>query len=214
MSPTGEPSPNSKDPNGGLKLDVDVSDGGLLKPRHGRTPSITVSPSQTSPPRVLLPQGQGKGQGYGESPKKSPNVSALETPGSGTSTPSSVGFVSLSSLNLVNGKLRKTRSRTSTLEKSTSHLDLTASSSRESGSIGNGDGNDGVEQDEEEEDEEDKPEYLKWEGWLDSEKYAVLPNDWPYNVPTGVRHYCVWSRVSHCSPLRCVWFGGGAGDLT
>jgi len=36
---------------------------------------------------------------------------------------------------------------------------------------------------------------------LDAEKYAVLPNDWPYNVPYGVRHYCVWSRVSR---LSCV----------
>jgi hypothetical protein len=31
---------------------------------------------------------------------------------------------------------------------------------------------------------------------LDYETYAVLPNDWPYCVPYGVRHFCVWSRVS------------------
>ncbi|WWC59817.1 uncharacterized protein I303_102379 [Kwoniella dejecticola CBS 10117] len=30
---------------------------------------------------------------------------------------------------------------------------------------------------------------------LDSTKYAVLVNDWPYNIPYGVRHFCVWSKV-------------------
>lgn len=187
--PTGEPSPNVKDPNGGLKLDV--SDGQLLKVRHGRTPSITVSPSQSSPPKVLLPPGPE----VNGSPKKSPHMTASTTqsPGSGTSTPSSVGFVSLSSLNLVNGKLRKTKSRTSSLEKSLSHLHLAgeggASEQADADRPSNLNG-------EEEEEEEEKPNYLRWDGWLDSEKYAVLPNDWPYNVPTGVRHYCVWSRVS------------------
>ncbi|WVQ77604.1 hypothetical protein IAR50_007292 [Cryptococcus sp. DSM 104548] len=39
------------------------------------------------------------------------------------------------------------------------------------------------------------PEYLTWTGELDPEKYAVLPNDWPYCVPYGVRHFCVWSRI-------------------
>jgi hypothetical protein len=190
--PTGEPSPNVKDPNGGLKLDV--SDGQLLKVRHGRTPSITVSPSQSSPPKVLLAPGPE----VDGSPKKSPHMTASTTqsPGSGTSTPSSVGFVSLSSLNLVNGKLRKTKSRTSSLEKSLSHLDLSAAG--EGGASEQADGNHAsrLDGEEEEEEEEEKPNYLRWEGWLDSEKYAVLPNDWPYNVPTGVRHYCVWSRVS------------------
>ncbi|ODN85100.1 hypothetical protein L202_00923 [Cryptococcus amylolentus CBS 6039] len=42
---------------------------------------------------------------------------------------------------------------------------------------------------------EEEPEYLKWTGELDPEKYAVLPNDWPYCVPYGVRHFCVWSRI-------------------
>jgi hypothetical protein len=186
--PTGEPSPNVKDPNGGLKLDV--SDGQLLKVRHGRTPSITVSPSQSSPPKVLLSPGPE----VNGSPKKSPHMTASTTqsPGSGTSTPSSVGFVSLSSLNLVNGKLRKTKSRASSLEKSLSHLDLTGASEGQRSEQANG---------EHAEDEEEGD--LRWEGWLDSEKYAVLPNDWPYNVPTGVRHYCVWSRVSFSPPSGC-----------
>ncbi|WWC86570.1 uncharacterized protein L201_001447 [Kwoniella dendrophila CBS 6074] len=40
-------------------------------------------------------------------------------------------------------------------------------------------------------------EYLTYdpEGGLDQSKYAVLVNDWPYNIPHGVRHYCVWSKV-------------------
>ena len=161
-----------------------------MKVRHGRTPSITVSPSQSSPPKVLLPQGPE----INGSPKKSPHMipSSTQSPGSGTSTPSSVGFVSLSSLNLVNGKLRKTKSRTSSLEKSLSHLDLTKSQGSGLDEQANGD----HAEEEGEEEEEEKPNYLRWDGWLDSEKYAVLPNDWPYNVPTGVRHYCVWSRVS------------------
>lgn len=46
--------------------------------------------------------------------------------------------------------------------------------------------------------EDEQAVYLRWDekNGLDGEKYAVLPNDWPYNVPYGVRHYCVWSRVS------------------
>jgi len=160
-----------------------------LKVRHGRTPSITVSPSQSSPPKILLPPGPE----VNGSPKKSPHMTAsiTQSPGSGTSTPSSVGFVSLSSLNLVNGKLRKTKSRTSSLEKSLSHLDLTGAGEGQRSEQA-----DGEPVEEGEEEEEEKPNYLRWDGWLDSEKYAVLPNDWPYNVPTGVRHYCVWSRVS------------------
>ncbi|WRT64469.1 uncharacterized protein IL334_001401 [Kwoniella shivajii] len=40
-------------------------------------------------------------------------------------------------------------------------------------------------------------EYLTYdsEKGLDTEKYAVLPNDWPYNIPYGVRHFCVWSKL-------------------
>jgi hypothetical protein len=171
LSPQGEPSPNLTDPNGGLK--VDVSDGQLLKARHARTPSITISPSEALPPLPIIPQST-----QSLSPqKRSPVMQPTLTPDSGTSTPSSVGFVSLSSLNLVNGKLRRSAPR-----ESRSHVDLTANLDLEGGA---GD-----------EDAEEKPEYLRWDGWLDGSKYAVLPNDWPYNVPTGVRHYCVWSRVS------------------
>lgn len=38
--------------------------------------------------------------------------------------------------------------------------------------------------------------YLKFEQGdeFDEENYAVLPNDWPYNVPKGVEHCIVWSK--------------------
>ena len=57
----------------------------------------------------------------------------------------------------------------------------------------------GEDEAEEDRDEDIEPAvYLRYDPsvGLDGEKYAVLPNDWPYNVPYGVRHYCVWSRVS------------------
>ncbi|WVW78067.1 hypothetical protein I302_100018 [Kwoniella bestiolae CBS 10118] len=40
-------------------------------------------------------------------------------------------------------------------------------------------------------------EYLTYdsEKGFDESKYAVLTNDWPYNIPHGVRHFCVWSKV-------------------
>jgi hypothetical protein len=55
-----------------------------------------------------------------------------------------------------------------------------------------------AEADDDEYEDMPEPEYLRYEPHtgLDPEKYAVLPNDWPYNVPYGVRHFCVWSRVS------------------
>lgn len=31
---------------------------------------------------------------------------------------------------------------------------------------------------------------------VDPDVYAVLPNDWPYNVPKDVEHIVVWSKVS------------------
>lgn len=82
--------------------------------------------------------------------------------------------------------------------------------SRESGSASSGDqdeaqarekANGDEEEGEEDGEEIEPPVYLKWddENGLDGEKYAVLPNDWPYNVPYGVRHFCVWSRVSELS---------------
>ncbi|OCF40891.1 hypothetical protein I317_05341 [Kwoniella heveanensis CBS 569] len=44
--------------------------------------------------------------------------------------------------------------------------------------------------------------YLSYdaEEGFDESKYAVLNNDWPYNIPPGVRHFCVWSRVPIAHP--------------
>ncbi|ORY30227.1 hypothetical protein BCR39DRAFT_530056 [Naematelia encephala] len=100
-------------------------------------------------------------------------------PVSGTSTPSSAGFVSLASLKLVNGKLRSARS-------TPRPADTPATISSD---------------DDDDEDAED-PIYLKWDDskGLDEANFAVLPNDWPYNIPYGVRHYCVWCRIPIAHP--------------
>lgn len=126
-------------------------------------PEVAYSASST--PAASSTPGTGEstpGRGSG------PNSGAT----SGAGTPSSVGFVSLSSLNLLEAKLKKSKSK---------------SKYRKS-----------KEEEEEEEGEGHEPEYLRYDpaSGLDESKYAVLPNDWPYCVPYGVRHYCVWSRVS------------------
>lgn len=125
-------------------------------------PQVAYSASST--PAASSTPGTGEstpGRGSG------PNSGAT----SGAGTPSSVGFVSLSSLNLLEAKLKKSKSK---------------SKYRKS------------KEEEEEEGEGHEPEYLRYDpaSGLDESKYAVLPNDWPYCVPYGVRHYCVWSRVS------------------
>jgi hypothetical protein len=47
-------------------------------------------------------------------------------------------------------------------------------------------------------------EYLKFEIGqdLNPDLYAVLPNDWPYNVPKDVEHVVVWSKVR---PIPLLW---------
>lgn len=37
---------------------------------------------------------------------------------------------------------------------------------------------------------------------LDPDLYAVLPNDWPYNVPKDVDHVVVWSKVRPVATTR------------
>ncbi|KAK4688936.1 hypothetical protein P7C73_g1149, partial [Tremellales sp. Uapishka_1] len=105
-------------------------------------------------------------------PAMSSPASGLVSPVSGTSTPASVGFVSLSSLQGVNGRLREKKSRSPS---------------------------DAIDVDEKEEEHE----YLQFDprSGLDDSKYAVLPNDWPYCVPYGVRHYVVWSKVPIAHPV-------------
>lgn len=108
-------------------------------------------------------------------------------PGSGASTPSSVAYVSLDSvLPKVNRRLERNRRREARER---------AASDASSGGSGTG-SPPSVEDAEEDDDEPDI--FLKFDptSGLDKDKYALLPNDWPYCVPYGVRHYCLWSRVS------------------
>jgi hypothetical protein len=107
----------------------------------------------------------------------SPDIPALSlgrsAVASGTSTPSSAGFVSLEGL---------FRHNSGVPNENTGH---TSSRDTENGSV-------------------DLPEFLRHDPTgLDKNRYAVLYNDWPYNAPYGVRHYCVWSRVSNSAKLRC-----------
>jgi hypothetical protein len=157
-------------------------------------------------------------------------ISNVATPGrggaataSGAATPSSAGFVSLASLKLVNGKLRKAKSKAAGSEGmsagasgSVTPLQETRAGSISGSSAGSGPGGDdagkqahgdnaeenGADGDEE---EEEAPVYLKYdlEKGLDTDKYAVLYNDWPYSIPYGVSHHCVWSRVRAHIRLRC-----------
>lgn len=48
------------------------------------------------------------------------------------------------------------------------------------------------------------------ENLLDGEKgMCILPNDWPYNIPHGVKHSVIWTRVSlGFLFLRSTWLGG------
>lgn len=44
---------------------------------------------------------------------------------------------------------------------------------------------------------------------VDDDLVAILPNDWPYNVPYGVTHTVIWSKVG--GTLSCealVWLTG------
>lgn len=123
-------------------------------------------------------------------------ATAASTPaGSGASTPSSVAYVSLDSvLPRVNKALARRKERQSRRRNPISPSETPASSDDSYG--GAADALDGEADDQDLEDPAHDV-FLRWEGHLDPEKYAVLPNDWPYCVPYGVRHYCVWSRVSN-----------------
>jgi hypothetical protein len=116
---------------------------------------------------------------------------------SGASTPSSVAYVSLESvLPRVNKALA--RRQASSLRPGASGAN-TPSEPPYVGANANANDVDG-------DDDPAHDVFLRWEGHLDPEKYAVLPNDWPYCVPYGVRHYCVWSRVSKRSVLETLLF--------
>jgi len=153
-----------------------------LKPVPGAFPGAGLAAVAA---HQLHPHGSGSPASSNVSQMQASHVAtAASTPaGSGASTPNSVAYVSLESvLPRVNKALARKRS------KRRSAVETDTPSSRESS----------ADQQEDDDDDDDPAHdvFLRWEGHLDPEKYAVLPNDWPYCVPYGVRHYCVWSRVS------------------
>ncbi|KAL7420630.1 hypothetical protein Q5752_004581 [Cryptotrichosporon argae] len=110
---------------------------------------------------------------------------AASVPGSRASTPASAGFVSLSAIKL--GKALGVSKRRTTIA-------TTTSEDGEDGEDGEGEG--------EGESEAAPVVHLKYdaEAGFERDKYAVLPNDWPYCIPYGVRHFCVWSRIPIVHP--------------
>lgn len=210
-------------------LDRPSASSSSTSPQATAAPNLTISDltSSTNPTSSINPRSAGAlSAAHLSAPGRGAvGRGAESTPGSGASTPSSAGFVSLASLKMVNGMLKRRKPRESTSMSSSAVASASASATvtpsktpSASGSpklIGadeNGpqaataDQMDKVEADTEADAEVDddeyedmpEPEYLRYEPHtgLDPEKYAVLPNDWPYNVPYGVRHFCVWSRVS------------------
>ncbi|ORX35857.1 hypothetical protein BD324DRAFT_629285 [Kockovaella imperatae] len=170
---------------------------GLVMPTPADIKNLTIS---TDPDKLLTKKALDQ-----------LDASHVATPGSGTSTPTSAGFVSLASLQLVNGKLKKSRSirsNTSSHRATPVATPVVHQRSRfateDSGPVPyETDHEEGINTSNDDEEEADEvPVYLKWDEkqGLDSEKFAVLPNDWPYNTPYGSRHYCVWSRVPIAHP--------------
>lgn len=119
-------------------------------------------------------------------------------PGSGASTPSSVAYVSLDSvLPKINRRLERSRRRA---ERARANSNASSLKSGESARSVEGQ----TPEDDDDEDDDDEPDiFLKFDpaSGLDKDKYALLPNDWPYCVPYGVRHYCLWSRVPIAHPV-------------
>lgn len=68
-----------------------------------------------------------------------------------------------------------------------------------------------------EEVEEEEPDiFLKYNPakGFEEDKYAVLTNDWPYNVPYGVRHFCVWSRVGPDREMKLLTLDSNCASCT
>lgn len=59
---------------------------------------------------------------------------------------------------------------------------------------------DRLQKDEDDEEHPNNDSYVKWEGKFDEARWALILNDWPYSMPAGVKHYCVWSRVPLVHP--------------
>jgi len=49
----------------------------------------------------------------------------------------------------------------------------------------------------------------------DESQVKMIPNHWPYNIPIGCRHWCVWSRkpITHISQLPDQHSGDGASSI-
>lgn len=141
--------------------------------RHGRTPSVTISSSNLNTHDL----------------DATPPILSIETidlndapEAEGSSALASSGFVSLPSFN-TEGASRPSASGTNTPGE--------GSGSVSPGYVVVGSQN---------QSQKAEPEYLKWDGEeLDKERYAVLPNDWPYCLPYDCRHYVIWSKVSTTS---------------
>ncbi|EIW70968.1 hypothetical protein TREMEDRAFT_73151 [Tremella mesenterica DSM 1558] len=164
-----------------------------------RLPWSSFTQTTTSPSQSPQPPGS--------TPSNPDNLTGRSAPVSGTSTPSA-GFVSLSSLS--NKRKRHERSLkrqsstpvsgddqavTNGFGSSQFQNAFTKMDEKSTGSsVGSGEDDD--------DDDEEEAEYLRYdhEKGLDRTKYACLINDWPYNIPYGVRHYCVWSKVPIAHP--------------
>lgn len=149
---------------------------GTVSPASPTALGLSTSASASAIPSAVATAGCSRAATAPNSP-----------PGSGASTPSSVAYVSLDSvLPKVNRRLERQRRARERAESAASAASSVATSS--GGSM----------EDEAEADDDEPDVFLKFDPkvGLDRDKYAVLPNDWPYCVPYGVRHYCLWSRVS------------------
>lgn len=187
----------------------------------GRSGAAVAAQHALSPKHARFPSGATPGYSH------QATASETATPGSGASTPSSVAYVPIDeALERVSRRLRrKAGSRAGSVRSYASDDDSARTSPLHSARVsaemvrpggspprqadaapqvdgakadGEGpDGNYGLK-----DDELDHDVYLTYDPQrgLDHTKYAVLPNDWPYCVPYGVRHFCVWSRVPIAHP--------------
>lgn len=185
----------------------------------GRSGAAVAAQHALSPKHARFPSGGTPGYSH------QATASETATPGSGASTPSSVAYVPIDeALERVSRRLRRKAgskagsvrsyasddesTRTSPLNSARVSAELSRPSNSPPRQVDgveptaeeakvDGDDNHGLKDDELEHDV-----YLTYDPQrgLDHTKYAVLPNDWPYCVPYGVRHFCVWSRVPIAHP--------------
>lgn len=188
-------------------LDLPPSPTSLASPHFNAYPP-PLSPKGEPGPNALEPDVDHVTESIESTGGAGGNVSSLPppTPRGHVRTPSitisssNIAECSKSpaSLKLVNVKLQKETANGSRENKSRSAHDTP----------GLHDDHDG--------EDEGHPVYLQWSGGeLDKDTFALLPNDWPYCVPYGVRHYVMWSKVrssnfySSRSMPKLSWFCEG-----